>query len=412
MPRPAKGARLWLRPARRDASGRITHAATWIILDGGRQRVTGFGADAREEAERALAEHIAAKYEAPRRGRDLTEIPLTDVIHIYLKDVVPGQARPKPAAERCTRLLMWWNGKTLADVTAATCAAYVAGRGNTGGARRDLEDLRAAIGHHAKEGLHRGEVRVSLPAKGAPRERWLTRDEAAALLWACWRAREQQRRGRKGEPGEPQPTKRWTMRHLARFILIGLYTGTRAGAIASASWSASAGRSYVDLEQGVFYRLAVGARPTKKRQPPVPIPARLLAHMRRWHDAAAAELRAAGIDQPVPAGYLVEYHGQPVQSVKTAFRSAVDLAGLAGQITPHTLRHTAATWLMQAGVPMWEAAGFLGMSTQMVERTYGHHHPEHLKGAATALGSRPGTANKTPKESVNRKRTRGGEVKR
>ena len=33
-----------------------------------------------------------------------------------------------------------------------------------------------------------------------------------------------------------------------------------------------------------------------------------------------------------------------------------------------------ATWLMQRGVPIWQAAGYLGMSAEMVERTYGHHH--------------------------------------
>lgn len=330
MPRPAKGARLWLRPARRDAAGKLTHAPAWIILDGGRQHPTGVGPDDREGAERALAQHIARKYAAPRRDRDAAATPIADVIAVYMRDVGPTQARPDKLGERCERLLLGWKGKTLADVSSATCAAYVASRGRSGGARRDLEDLRAAINHHAKEGLHRGEVRVSLPAKGAPRERWLTRSEAAALLWACWRAREQQRRGRKGESGEARPTRKWTMRHLARFILIGLYTGTRAGAIASASWSASAGRSYVDLDQGVFYRLAAGARPTKKRQPPVPIPTRLLAHMRRWREVDG------------PGGYLVEYHGQPVQSVKTAFGRAVTLAGLQGHITPHTLRHTAA----------------------------------------------------------------------
>jgi integrase len=50
----------------------------------------------------------------------------------------------------------------------------------------------------------------------------------------------------------------------------------------------------------------------------------------------------------------------------------VRLAGLDGKITPHTLRHTAATWLMQAGVDKWEAAGFLGMSVEMLDRVYGH----------------------------------------
>jgi integrase len=55
------------------------------------------------------------------------------------------------------------------------------------------------------------------------------------------------------------------------------------------------------------------------------------------------------------------------------------------KVVPHTLRHTAATWLMQRGVPAWEAAGYLGMSTEMIERVYGHHSPEHLRKAAEAI---------------------------
>ena len=115
----------------------------------------------------------------------------------------------------------------------------------------------------------------------------------------------------------------------------------------------------------------------QKRQPPVPIPPRLLAHLRRWHATGIARSR------------LVEWNGEPVKSVKTAFKRAVMLAGLSGKVTPHTLRHTAATWLMQAGVDRWEAAGFLGMSVEMLDRVYGHHHPDHLRGAASAIGYRP-----------------------
>jgi hypothetical protein len=33
-----------------------------------------------------------------------------------------------------------------------------------------------------------------------------------------------------------------------------------------------------------------------------------------------------------------------------------------------------------------EAAGFLGMSPEVLQDTYGHHHPEHLHGAAAAIG--------------------------
>ena len=87
-------------------------------------------------------------------------------------------------------------------------------------------------------------------------------------------------------------------------------------------------------------------------------------------------------------GHFVEFNGKPIASVKTAFARAVKLADLASEgskIIPHTLRHTAATWLMQRGVPIWQAAGYLGMSAEMLDRVYGHHSPEHLKGAADAI---------------------------
>ena len=46
---------------------------------------------------------------------------------------------------------------------------------------------------------------------------------------------------------------------------------------------------------------------------------------------------------------------------------------------------------MQRGVPIWEAAGFLGMSPEVLQDTYGHHHPDHLQGAAAAIGQKNGT---------------------
>ena len=46
--------------------------------------------------------------------------------------------------------------------------------------------------------------------------------------------------------------------------------------------------------------------------------------------------------------------------------------------------------MMQNGVSLWTAAGFLGMSVEMLQRVYGHHHPEHLKDATHGIsyGSR------------------------
>jgi integrase len=178
-------------------------------------------------------------------------------------------------------------------------------------------------------------------------------------------------RGRK--KGQQIPTGKRPLRHLARFILIALYTGTRASAIASASPYRDMGHSFVDIDQGIYYRLAIGKRATNKRQTPAPIPPRLLAHMRRW------------VRRGIVTSHFVEWQGAPVKSVKTGFRHAVGLAGLWGKVTPHTLRHTAATWLMQRGVPIWQAAGYIGMSSEMIERTYGHHHPDYMRGAAQAI---------------------------
>jgi hypothetical protein len=38
MPRRGKGARLWLRKAQHDRSGKLTHAAVWLIKDTARAR--------------------------------------------------------------------------------------------------------------------------------------------------------------------------------------------------------------------------------------------------------------------------------------------------------------------------------------------------------------------------------------
>jgi integrase len=375
MPRKIKGARLQLRAPRRDAGGHITHQATWRIRDG--KNDVGTGCLEREiaAAERKLEEYISSKYQPVRKEQDIDAIDVADVLSIFVDDrpeAFSDTTDGRRLLKRIERLNAFFGPMRLSQVNGETCRGYQRHRGNTGGARRDLEDLRSAINHHAAEGLHRGIVRITLPKKGQPRDRWLTRGEAARLIRECWRAREVQHWS-----GQAVITDKRPLRHLARFILIGLYSGTRAGAIASASPLPAVGRSYVDLDRGIFYRLATGKAATNKRQPPVPIPARLLAHMRRWHD------------RRLIAAHFVEWNGAGVKSVTTAFRTAVRLAKLGPGVTPHTLRHTAATWLMQNGTDLWQAAGYLGMSVETLERTYGHHHPDHLQDAVTNITAKP-----------------------
>jgi hypothetical protein len=121
---------------------------------------------------------------------------------------------------------------------------------------------------------------VALPEKPLPREEWLTRSEAARLLWAAWRAKQVMR---------DRKTRRAVGRHVARFILVGLYSGTRSSAICGAAVMPSVGRGHVDLERDVFYRRAIGRRQTKKRQPPVKLAPRLLTHLRRWQRLGLAK---------------------------------------------------------------------------------------------------------------------------
>ncbi|WP_018265500.1 tyrosine-type recombinase/integrase [Methylosinus sp. LW4] len=313
------------------------------------------------------------------------------MLTIYNQDIAPNHARPQETAQRIATLIEFFSEKTLSEVNGALCRSYVAERGHSAAARRELEDLRAAINHHRKEGLCSEIIEVVLPEKPRPRERWLTRDEAAKLLWTAWRARQPEFEG-------GPPTRRAIAEHVARFILVGLYTGTRAGAICGASLDRVTGRGYIDLEAGVFYRRAAGARETKKRQPPVRLPSRLLAHLRRWGRLGKLESEAEQValtlgEKPAPRRFpreaVVEWNGRPVGRINKAFARTATDAKLTG-VSPHTLRHTAATWLMQGGCDLWEAAGYLGMTVEVLEMNYGHHHPDHQSGALEAIGRRNG----------------------
>lgn len=151
-------------------------------------------------------------------------ILIADVLAIYLTDIAPQHAREGETRQRVLKLDEWWGTRTLADINGPSCRAYAAWRTGqvwksatpgspgarkvtTAAARRELEDLRAALRYHHREGLCSEAVQVVLPEKPMARERWLTRSEAARLLWAARRYRETQkgvetdRRSRRPLPG-------------------------------------------------------------------------------------------------------------------------------------------------------------------------------------------------------------------
>ena len=82
---------------------------------------------------------------------------------------------------------------------------------------------------------------------------------------------------------------------------------------------------------------------------------------------------------------MVEWNGQAVNRINKAFCAVREAAGLGADVVPHTLRHTAATWLMQNGCDPWKASGYLGMSVETLQRVYGHHHADHFDEARTKI---------------------------
>lgn len=226
------------------------------------------------------------------------------------------------------------------QITPERCVTYRASRRRAGASDgtvlKELGTLRAAVRRTASGHL----ARFEMPRQPPPRDRWITKEEAAALLGAT-----------------PDP-------HLRLFTILALATAARSGALLGLTWDR------VDLKRR---QIALGeAREGRKRRAVVPI-----------NDRALAALEAAYAIRT--SDFVIEYGSRPVKSIKKGFREAAARAGLKG-VSPHILRHSSATWMAQAGIPMIEIARYLGHSNPAITyRVYAKHTPDYLKSAAAAV---------------------------
>lgn len=385
MPRRSKGARLWLRKRR----GRATQ---WVILDHGREIRTGASESDIETAENALSQYLANKRRPQFGDGHPSHVLIADALAEYGENHGPTTRRADLIGGAIIELVEFFGDRTLSVVSSVTCNAYVRwrtqqvnARAKKNGkpiteatARRELVVLGAALRWCWKEGKIDRLIPISLPPQPGPRQRHLNRSEVAALLAAAlgWDRRGVRHRMK-------------INRHLARFILVALYTGTRHEAVLRLRWVPNTDSGWIDLASGVLYRRASGAVDKGKRRPPVPITPRLLAHLRRWRRSAST--------------HVIEYAGRPITSKeRRAWKTSRELAGLGAEVTPHVLRHTCATLLLQLGVSVYDVAGVLGASEDVVRRTYGHHAHDHLRHAVAAFSRRP-LAHETPMKSVNKR---------
>lgn len=231
------------------------------------------------------------------------------------------------------------------EITTQHCRAYVAKRRKAG--KKDgtiwteLNHLQIALSWARKQKLA-PEVYIERPPKPAPRDRRLTRPEGEKLLASA------------------------DIPHVALAIALMLGTGARAGAILGLTWDR------VDFERRQIQYADPDDTARRKGRATVPMT-----------ESLRQRLQAARPDAVTP--FVVEYAGRRVKSIKRGFARTVERAGLT-DVSPHVLRHTAASWLAEAGVPMTEIAAVLGHSdSRMTERVYAKFSPTRLRSAISHL---------------------------
>lgn len=341
----------------------------WVIVDGRTEIDTGCGPGDYKEAQAKLGTYIEETREIDTTIRNPAQVSCSDVIALYIKN--------NPAPPGCYHagpLLEFFGLKTLRDINGQLCRAYAEQRGKKvqqGTVRRELVTLQAAINFWHVESPLDAVPKVWKPEEGARRERVLTRQEAARLL----RAARQLRLG-----------------YVARFILLGLYTGTRHATILALRWTESDDAGWLDADRGIIYRAGRAEKQTRKRRTAARMPDRLLAHVRRWARLDFAQ---------GPQAAVIRYKGRPITRQQRGWDAVVVAAGLGRvirrpdgseivetDVTPHVLKHSATTWLLRAGVDLWDVSGLTSTSTKTLETVYGHHSPEFQKAAASAFRKR------------------------
>ena len=234
------------------------------------------------------------------------------------------------------------------DVTDRHDAGYIAKRQKDGAAastiRFELSVLRAAWNNAVRRKiLTKADIPAldPLPDPSPPRDRWLRQTEIDKLLAAAAS----------------------DSRRVHLFTAIALDAAARRTAIMELTWE------QVDFETGVIHFLPDGAKQTRKRRASVPMSRRLRPVLEQAYETR---------DPRDP--YVIGRGGR----VNEAVSRVAAKAGLR-DVTPHVLRHTAATHMARRGVALWLIAKVLGNTVEQVEKVYAKHSPEMLQDAVNAI---------------------------
>jgi integrase len=234
------------------------------------------------------------------------------------------------------------------DVTRQICKAYIEMRRGLGRAEHtihgELRMLRSILNWSARNRLIPAAPHIWMPPRPGPRDRHLTRIEVEKLL-----------------EGAASP-------YVRLFIILAIATAARMQAILGLSWKR------VDFKRGLIDLRDPALPKTNKGRAIVP--------MNDSARTALIEAQAGALSE-----FVIEYGGKRVGNIKRGIATALKRAGIKiAQDGAHLLRHSAAVWMAEDGVPMSEIAQYLGhSSTAITERVYARYSPDYLRKAAGSL---------------------------
>lgn len=169
----------------------------------------------------------------------------------------------------------------------------------------------------------------------------------------------------------------------ALIVRVATQTGMRFGEIAGLHWSR------VDLDRGVIHVVEkydqqadrIDPVPKDKERRVVPLTDDLVAMLGRHRDSTRPGHGTCGMTHTAGRcpGSLVFLgpRGAPIRSsqwgrVGGPWRAALEHAAIHDRVRPHDMRHTYASWMIQAGVPLTEIARVMGHSDTEITRRYAH----------------------------------------
>lgn len=277
-------------------------------------------------------------------------LTVSEILDFYYFEHIVKKAVARRRAEYAIEALKRHLGnQRIYDIDIPVCRGYCEKRKKDGvgssTARRELGVLQAASRHCTKwRRLKRDDLpSIELPPEGKSKKVWLFKDELNTLLEVASTAD----------------------RRVFRFLQLAYHTGSRKEAIECLRWS------QVDLVSRRIDLQGPEMEITKKRRPIVPISEAMNSELQSLHDRAVTDFVLVTDADIRPAfDKITRLSGLEVLK-KSGLRES-------GRLTPHVLRHSRATHLLQSGKSPWVVSNLLGDSLSTVLRVYGHACPDYL----------------------------------